>query len=156
MDPIPVPDDLMLDGVLIEYEREDKHGWALTMETIESLGIEHRPHRVRLHQCVECGAWYLSDWRRNTCSDECHAQHIRNHSLRNTAKWSRLRRQWRERYHSTCDKCGAKMERQRSRPDKPVYCSNKCRQAAYRQRKREAQQEAELRARREAQRQHPA
>jgi len=137
MDPIPVPDDFMLDGVLIEYEREDKHGWALTMETIESLGIEHRPHRVRLHQCVECGAWYLSDWRRNTCSDECHAQHIRNHSLRNTARRSKIRKEFRADRGSRCTWCGNKMERQRYSPNMPIYCSGKCRQAAYRERMRQ-------------------
>lgn len=156
MDPIVVPDDLVLNGVSMEWGNEDRHGWVLEDATLKRLGITHPPRRVRLHKCVECGAWYLSDWRRNTCSSECRAQRIKKHSIRHTAKWSRLRREWRERCHGSCDKCGAKIERQRSRPDKLVYCSNKCRQAAYRQRKREAQQEAERKARREAQRQDPA
>lgn len=106
-------------------------------------------YRVREYACDECGTIYLSheyarwkDWR--FCSDRCkrahHAahnrayfqDHPRDSSMVNRARTERRRgvREDRE-----CETCGAYLNGERS---SKKFCSDKCRVAAHRERRREA------------------
>ncbi len=139
MEPIRVSKDFEVNGVEIVCERSDWHGHIPTRETYDRLGISWGVERLRLHKCVECGGWHVSDWARTTCSEECRRARLRRQSRSYTAKRAERRREGRE--SKVCAHCGAAVECERDHDKRPAYCSSACKQAAYRKRKREAQQQ---------------
>ncbi|MBV8402374.1 MAG: hypothetical protein JOZ17_27185 [Acetobacteraceae bacterium] len=117
----------------------------LDRDTAEALGLSGHD---RLHQCVTCGRGFIGFHARKACSDECAKQRTQWHFDREKAKNAERRRlaeeakaaaraaySGRAAGHSrpTCEECFQPIPA-RKRCSRQ-YCSNACRQSAYRARK---------------------
>jgi hypothetical protein len=107
----------------------------LTEDTLDLLGISRRCHWV--HACKTCGREFLGAPSARYCSAECRKPTQLATAARQEAQRAEWRRQDRERYGycATCGKSLAERKRLREVGARPNYCSNACRQKAYRQRK---------------------
>jgi hypothetical protein len=107
----------------------------LTDETEELLGISSRCYR--LHTCKTCSRDFLGSPSARYCSPECRKPAQMAAAAKQEAQRAEGRREEMAR-HGFCGCCGKPLrERKRLREVdvRPNYCSNACRQRAYRQRK---------------------
>jgi endogenous inhibitor of DNA gyrase (YacG/DUF329 family) len=86
----------------------------------------------RLHKCVRCGAPFVAHASARLCSGECRIAFKRASQRRASAKRTIKRDERRAALMIRCRQCGDPVERASRR--QRAFCSNACRQAAYRAR----------------------
>jgi hypothetical protein len=121
---------LYVGDVLVETACGHYYGdGVLTPATLARLAF---PRTARLRQCV-CRRWYIAHWQARWCSDQCRLPHRAAMTRRENARRAELRAEWRARSNSWCRHCRGPLHAARA---SRLFCSAKCRQAAYRSRKR--------------------
>ena len=105
----------------------------LSEETREALDLTKH---ARLIVCDECKARFISYFAVRRCSPECHAAVRRKFSAKMTAKRSEFRAQKRQHADDDvyCKRCGNRAVGAQRRTR--LFCSNACRQAAFKVRRR--------------------
>jgi hypothetical protein len=89
-------------------------------------------HRARLKRCVRCGAPFIAPAPVRLCSETCRDESKRESLAKHLAKRAQERERRRAALKVACRHCGQPVEK----PSRSTrgYCSNACRQAAYRTR----------------------
>jgi hypothetical protein len=125
---------LRLSGLPLSEPTLDRIDDALTAEAQAAgsnmpVGLSSK---ARLHRCVGCGAPFIAPPSARLCSDECRDAGKRESRAREIAKRSQRRNERRAALNVECRQCGKPVEG----PSRSTrgYCSNACRQAAYRER----------------------
>lgn len=90
----------------------------------------------RMHRCAECNAWFIAYRAARLCSAECRKKAQAKRSQKANEKRRESRQYWRQRSREEiwikCAHCGEEKEADRRTRR---FCSDPCRQAAYRKRK---------------------
>jgi endogenous inhibitor of DNA gyrase (YacG/DUF329 family) len=89
-------------------------------------------HKARLHRCARCGAPFLAHPSARGCSEECRTAFRRESQRKQIAKRTIKRVERRAALKVECRQCGKPVDAP-SRSTR-AFCSNACRQAAYRAR----------------------
>jgi hypothetical protein len=111
---------------------------GLDWETRSQLGLGG--HCIYLRDCTTCRRKFLGAPTARYCSEECRHPAKLAAAARQQAQWAEMMKQYRARLR--CGTCGEPIpDRKRLRGD-PIrdgssYCSNACRQKAYRRRKQD-------------------
>jgi hypothetical protein len=87
---------------------------------------------LRLKRCARCAVWFIALAPVRLCSDSCRAAAKREANVKQIAKRTEARQRRRESLQVACQMCGQPVEKP-SRSTR-AFCSNACRQAAYRAR----------------------
>jgi hypothetical protein len=88
---------------------------------------------LRLHRCRQCGAGFIAHAAARLCSADCRKLAGKTSALKARATRTETRQRRRESLAVICRQCGVPIEGA-SRSTR-AYCSEKCRQAAYRARR---------------------
>jgi hypothetical protein len=104
---------------------------ALTAASGSNMPV-YLSDKARLHRCVRCGAPFLAHPSARLCSPDCRTQAKRESQGKQIAKRTESRNQRRVALRLECRQCGKEVE-SLSRSTR-AFCSDACRQAAYRSR----------------------
>jgi predicted nucleic acid-binding Zn ribbon protein len=121
-------------GVRLDDNRLDRIDDALSAKAL--IRGSNRPvgldPSARLHRCVGCGAPFIAHPAARLCSAECRIAFQRASQRKASAKRSIKRDERRAALRVRCRQCGEPVESASRR--QRAFCSNACRQAAYRAR----------------------
>jgi hypothetical protein len=123
-----------LSGVTLDDSTLDRIDDALTAEAASAgsnmpVGLDPS---ARLHRCVGCGAPFIAHPAARLCSPECRTAFKRASQRKASSKRTIRRGERRAALRVRCRQCGEPVERASRR--QRAFCSNACRQAAYRAR----------------------
>jgi hypothetical protein len=121
-------------GVTLDADTLDRIDDALTAEAVAAganrpVGLDPS---ARLHRCGACSAPFIAYASARLCSAECRTASKRASQRKASAKRTIRRDERRAALQVRCRQCGGRIESP-SRASR-VFCSNVCRQAAYRAR----------------------